>query len=43
MLFRSSGTIGPDDPQLFTVVDSAEDAWDVVRAFYNLPVVVPDS
>jgi len=38
-----AGTIGPDDPQLFTVVDSAEDAWDVVRAFYNLPVVVPDS
>ena len=32
-----AGTISPDDPYLFTVVDSAEEAWDVVRAHYNLP------
>lgn len=32
-----AGTIAPDDPYLFTVVDSAEEGWDVVRAHYNLP------
>jgi uncharacterized protein (TIGR00730 family) len=34
-----AGTIGPDDPKLFTVVDSAHDAWNVVRQAYNLPEV----
>lgn len=34
-----AGTIAPDDVQLFTVVDSAEEGWDVVRRFYNLPEV----
>lgn len=34
-----AGTIGPDDPNLFTVVDSAEEAWSVVREYYNLPEV----
>ncbi|MBI4923133.1 MAG: LOG family protein [Devosia nanyangense] len=34
-----AGTISPDDPSLFTVVDSAEEGWDVVRQAYNLPVV----
>ncbi len=34
-----SGTIGPDDTRLFTVVDSAEEGWNVVRAHYNLPEV----
>jgi uncharacterized protein (TIGR00730 family) len=34
-----AGTISPDDPQLFTVVDSAEDGWNVVREHYNLPAV----
>jgi predicted Rossmann-fold nucleotide-binding protein len=35
-----AGTIGPDDADLFTAVDSAEDGWNVVRKHYNLPVVV---
>ncbi len=34
-----SGTISPDDIDLFTVVDSAEDGWTVVRRHYNLPEV----
>jgi len=34
-----AGTIGPDDPNLFTVVDSAEEGWSVVRDYYNLPEV----
>lgn len=31
-----AGTIAPDDPELFTVVDSAEEGWDVVCRFYGL-------
>ena len=34
-----AGTIGPDDPSLFTVVDSAEEGWGVVAEYYNLPEV----
>jgi len=34
-----AGTIAPDDPQLFTVVDSAEEGWNVIREHYNLPEV----
>ncbi len=34
-----AGTISPDDPDLFTVVDTAEEGWDVVRRHYNLPEV----
>jgi uncharacterized protein (TIGR00730 family) len=34
-----SGTIAPDDVNLFTVVDSAEEGWSVVREYYNLPEV----
>jgi predicted Rossmann-fold nucleotide-binding protein len=34
-----AGTISPEDPELFTVVDTAEAAWDVVRRHYNLPEV----
>lgn len=30
------GTISPDDPDLFTVVDSAEEGWQVVSDFYKL-------
>jgi len=37
-----AGTISPDDPELFTVVDSAEEGWAVVRAHYNLPEIAPD-
>lgn len=35
-----SGTIGPDDPSLFTVVDSAEEGWAVVRKHYGLPEIM---
>ena len=34
-----AGTISPDDPSLFTVVDSAEEGWAVVQKAYNLPHV----
>ena len=30
------GTISPDDPDLFTVVDSADEGWQVVSDFYGL-------
>ena len=36
-----AGTIGPDDPGLFTAVDSAEDGWNVIRKHYNLPEIGP--
>lgn len=32
-----AGTISPEDPDLFTLVDTADEGWDVVRAFYDLP------
>lgn len=32
-----AGTISPDDTKLFSVVDTAEEGWDIVRQFYNLP------
>ncbi|GHA31725.1 3-isopropylmalate dehydrogenase [Devosia pacifica] len=35
-----AGTIAPTDPDLFTIVDSAEEGWAVVRKAYNLPEVV---
>ena len=34
-----AGTISPEDPGLFTVVDTAEAGWNVVRRHYNLPEV----
>ncbi|MEO6015161.1 MAG: LOG family protein [Devosia sp.] len=34
-----AGTISPEDPDLFTVVDSAEEGWAVVQKHYNLPDV----
>jgi uncharacterized protein (TIGR00730 family) len=34
-----AGTISPEDPDLFTVVDTAEEGWDVIRRHYNLPEV----
>lgn len=34
-----AGTIGPDDPKLFTVVDTAEEGWAVIRERYNLPEI----
>lgn len=32
-----AGTIAPTDPDLFSIVDSAQDGWAVVRKFYGLP------
>src|SRR5690606_39100601 len=41
-----AGTIAPTDPDLFTVVDSADEGWEVIRKHYNLPdfgeLVVPE-
>lgn len=34
-----AGTIAPDDTKLFHFVDTAEQGWEVVRKFYDLPVV----
>ena len=34
-----AGTISPEDQHLFTVVDDAEEGWNVVRQYYNLPEV----
>ena len=36
---HEAGTISPEDPELFTAVDSAEDGWNVIRRHYNLPEV----
>lgn len=30
------GTISPDDPAMFKVVDTAQEAWDVIAEFYDL-------
>tara|TARA_R110002124_G_scaffold63783_4_gene174703 strand:+ start:10993 stop:11853 length:861 start_codon:yes stop_codon:yes gene_type:complete len=34
-----AGTISPGDLELFNVVDTAEEGWDIVRKFYNLPEI----
>lgn len=34
-----AGTISPEDVSLFSLVDTAEEGWEVVRRFYDLPVV----
>jgi len=34
-----AGTISPGDLDLFNVVDTADEGWDVVRKFYNLPEI----
>lgn len=33
------GTISPDDVKLFTIVDTADEAWEIVRRTYNLPEI----
>lgn len=33
------GTISPGDTDLFTTVDTAEEGWEVIREFYNLPEI----
>lgn len=32
-----AGTISPTDPDLFAMVDTADEGWDIVRRFYELP------
>ncbi|KKC38220.1 hypothetical protein WH87_11560 [Devosia epidermidihirudinis] len=34
-----AGTIAPTDPELFSIVDTAEEGWEVIRKFYDLPEV----
>lgn len=36
------GTISPNDPELFTPVETADEGWEVVREFYGLPAVADD-
>ena len=31
------GTISPEDPELFNFVETADEAWNIIRAFYKLP------
>ncbi|MBU1176032.1 MAG: LOG family protein [Alphaproteobacteria bacterium] len=38
-VLEEEGTISPGDSDLLTVVDTAEEGWNVVRDFYNLPAV----
>jgi len=37
------GTISPEDIDLFHIVDSAEDGWEIIRKRYNLPKISLDS
>ncbi|MCZ4271703.1 LOG family protein [Maritalea porphyrae] len=37
------GTISPDDVNLFSVVDTAEEAWCIVRDAYNLPTITDEN
>lgn len=36
---EEEGTISPGDTDLFTTVDTAEEGWEVIRKFYDLPKV----
>lgn len=38
-VLEEEGTISPGDTDLFTTVDTAEEGWEVVRKFYDLPKV----
>lgn len=39
---EEEGTISPGDTDLFTIVDTAEEGWEVVRQHYNLPEIELD-
>lgn len=41
-VLADEGTIAPEDIELFNTVDTAEEGWDVIREFYNLPEVALD-
>lgn len=36
-VLEEEGTVSPGDTDLFTVVDTADEGWEVIREFYNLP------
>lgn len=36
---EDAGTISPGDTDLFKIVDSADQAWSIVREFYDLPQI----
>jgi len=36
-VLEEEGTISPGDTELFTTVDTAEEGWEVIRQFYDLP------
>jgi uncharacterized protein (TIGR00730 family) len=36
---EEQGTISPGDTDLFTMVDTAEEGWNVIREHYNLPEI----
>ncbi len=38
-VLEEEGTISPGDSKLFTTVDTAEQGWNVIREFYNLPEI----
>ncbi|HHY48853.1 MAG TPA: LOG family protein [Alphaproteobacteria bacterium] len=38
-MLEEEGTISPGDSALFTKVETAEDGWNVIREFYNLPEI----
>lgn len=38
-VLEEEGTISPGDTDLFTTVDTAEEGWEVIRKFYDLPDV----
>jgi uncharacterized protein (TIGR00730 family) len=40
-VLEEEGTISPGDSDILTVVDTAEEGWDVVRDFYGLPEMAP--
>ncbi len=40
-VLEEEGTISPGDTDLFTLVDTAEEGWEVIREFYGLPQVDP--
>lgn len=42
-VLEEEGTISPGDTDLFTTVDTAEEGWEVIRAFYNLPKISIES
>jgi hypothetical protein len=38
-VLEEEGTVSPGDTKLFTVVDTAEEGWEVIRRHYNLPAI----